>query len=67
MGKISKNPIVSEADTMENYILKLIDRCEEKINDNESTFATFQYYTGAKDFLYMILSGYVNPLANPKK
>jgi len=57
-----------EAGSMESYIHRLIQICEEKLNDkrNPPTFATLQYYTGARNFLYMILTGHNNALANPK-
>jgi hypothetical protein len=57
-----------EAGNMESYIHKLISICEEKLNDKDNlpTIETFQYYSGAKNFLYMILTGHNNALANPK-
>jgi hypothetical protein len=57
-----------EAGSIELYIHRLIQTCEEKLNDksNPPTLATFQYYTGARNFLYMVLTGHSNVQTNPK-
>lgn len=56
-----------EFDTMENYILKLISNCQLKLNDPDLSKESFQYYAGARDHLYMVLTGHNNPQSNPKK
>lgn len=57
-----------EAASMEDYIHRLITSCDERLNskDNPITHEGFQYYTGARNFLFMLLTGHSNPLANPK-
>jgi hypothetical protein len=62
------NILEPEAGSIEAYIYRLIDKCDARLNDkdNPPTFQSFQYYTGAKNHLYMLLTGYANPLANPK-
>jgi hypothetical protein len=66
--KTEKSQIEAEAGSMEMYVHRLILTCDEKLNDpdNPPTFETFLYYTGAKNFLYMILTGHNNASANPK-
>jgi hypothetical protein len=65
---IKKKQPEPEAGSMEDYIFRLIDNCETRLNDKDNllSFASFQYYTGARNFLFMLLTGNSNPLANPK-
>lgn len=67
MGKKTEVPEL-EAGTMEDYIHRLIKTCEQRINDKDNpiTPTGFQYYSGARNFLFMLLTGNSNPLANPK-
>lgn len=55
-----------QADTMESYIMKLISECQLRLNDSDISKDSFQYYSGARDFLYMVLTGHDNPQSNPK-
>jgi len=55
-----------EADTIESYILKLISECQLKLNDPNLQRDSLQYYAGARDYLYMVLTGHENPQSNPK-
>jgi hypothetical protein len=56
---------MQQADTMENYILKSIKIVEKKLETTD-TLSQKSYLHGQKNILYMILTGYNNPLANPK-
>lgn len=52
--------------SMEGYIMILIERCQNKLNDPNISKESFQYYSGAKDHLYMVLTGHNNPQSNPQ-
>lgn len=64
--KLIKEP---EAGTMEQYIYKLIAKCDARLNDKDNpvSYETFLYHTGAKNALYMLLTGHNNPLSNSKE
>jgi hypothetical protein len=68
MNKKRQSEPEPEAGSIEDYIHRLIGTCDARLNDKDNpvTVAGFQYYTGAKNFLYMLLTGSGNPLANPK-
>lgn len=56
-----------EAGNMEEYVFRLIERCDERLNDKDNPISHegFLYYTGARNFLFMLLTGHSNSLSNP--
>lgn len=71
--KLSKKQDTAKAGTMEDYIFKILGSAEKELSEFKmEEYNTvypkkerFHFLQGRIDALYMLLTGYNNPLANP--
>ena len=62
-----RQPLADEHDTIESYIIRKINAAKE-LSDNEKPGSpAFFYYQGQINSLYMMLTGWNNPISNPRE